>query len=229
MREIEKINESTYRIEDDYVRFFLLIGQEKAALIDSGTNCPEAREIAEGLTDLPLLLINTHGDGDHISGTRAFNEIYMHERDYFKCDIPGKFPSTALVKIKDGQQISLGGRTLEVIEIPGHTVGSVAILDVENRLLFAGDSVQSGVVFLFGPHRAPDLYEDALQKLIGLKNRYDTVVASHDAPLLSADYVQKVLDAFRDVKAGKIGYTEIGLHGQMVKNYQGEACSFFCE
>ena len=74
MAETIKINENTYRIEDGHVRFYLFIGNKKAALIDTGMNVPDARSIAEGLTDLPLILINTHADPEHISGNAAFEK-----------------------------------------------------------------------------------------------------------------------------------------------------------
>jgi hypothetical protein len=50
MSDIIQINETTWRIEDNGVRFFLLAGTEKALLIDSGMNTPDARQIAEGIT-----------------------------------------------------------------------------------------------------------------------------------------------------------------------------------
>ncbi len=82
MAEVIKINDNTWRIEDEFVRFFLLCGTKKAVMIDSGVNCPEAKELAKELTDLPIILLNTHGDGDHVSGTGAFEEIYMTTDDY---------------------------------------------------------------------------------------------------------------------------------------------------
>ena len=66
MTDIIKIDEKTYRIEDGMVRFFLLLGEKKALLIDSGMNTPEAKEIAESITSLSLELLNTHADRDHI-------------------------------------------------------------------------------------------------------------------------------------------------------------------
>ena len=77
MKEVIKINENTWCIEDAGVRFYLFCGNQKAALIDTGMNCPDAKQIAEGLTNLPLILINTHADPDHISGNSAFCEFYM--------------------------------------------------------------------------------------------------------------------------------------------------------
>ena len=51
MAETIQINDNTWRVEDDGVRFFLLCGKEKAALIDSGMNTPDAKEMAQKLTD----------------------------------------------------------------------------------------------------------------------------------------------------------------------------------
>lgn len=69
MAEIIQINDTAWRIEDNGVRFFLLTGTEKALLIDSGMNTPNAKQIAESITKLPIMLLNTHADPDHISGT----------------------------------------------------------------------------------------------------------------------------------------------------------------
>ena len=77
MSEIIRIDESTTRIEDGHVRFFLLEGREKALLIDTGMTAADAKEIAESLTDLPVVLLNTHADRDHIAGNKVFDETYM--------------------------------------------------------------------------------------------------------------------------------------------------------
>ncbi|MBQ0109520.1 MAG: MBL fold metallo-hydrolase, partial [Clostridiales bacterium] len=82
MAEIFRLFDNTYRIEDSGVRFFLLVGNEKAILIDSGMNTKNAKELAEGLTNLPLSLVNTLSDPDHVSGNAAFESFYMTESDY---------------------------------------------------------------------------------------------------------------------------------------------------
>ncbi len=77
MAEIIKINENTWRIEDGMVRFFVLEGDRKALLIDSGMNTPDAAELARSVTAKPLEMLNTHADRDHVSGNGAFAECYM--------------------------------------------------------------------------------------------------------------------------------------------------------
>ena len=49
--------------------------------------------------------------------------------------------------------IELGDRPLRVIDIPGHTPGSIAILDERYSVLISGDSVEDGNVFMFGIYR----------------------------------------------------------------------------
>ena len=75
---IIRMNENTWRIEDGGVRFFLLTGTEKALLVDSGMNVHNVRDIATRLTDLPLSLLNTHADRDHIGSNEQFDMFYMH-------------------------------------------------------------------------------------------------------------------------------------------------------
>ncbi len=73
--EIIRISDRTWRIEDSGVRIFLLTGDDKALMIDSGMTLPNAAEIVRGLTDLPVELLNTHADRDHISGNQAFESF----------------------------------------------------------------------------------------------------------------------------------------------------------
>lgn len=112
MAECIKINKNTFRIEDGHVRFFLFCGTERAALIDTGMTAPDAGKIAESLTDLPLILINTHADPDHISGNGAFPGFYMspdEEGNYRAHNGMGQ-----IIPVKEGAVIDLGDRPLRI-------------------------------------------------------------------------------------------------------------------
>lgn len=229
MVEIIEINSNTWRFEDGFVRFFLLEGEDKAVMIDSGVNCPDALKMAKTRTDKPIMLLNTHGDGDHTSGTAAYKEIHIHPLDYINCEVNTRYPGVALAGLKDGEVIELGGRTLKIIHIPGHTRGSVAILDVNNRVLIAGDSVQSDHIFMFGDRRAPEVYEDSLNKLIALEDEYDCIYASHGEWKLSKDYTRRVKSAWLKVRNGEVDYEYVDLFGNKVKSYTTEDCGFYVE
>lgn len=229
MAEIICIDENTWRFEDGFVRFFLLAGKNRALMIDSGFNCPDAAKLAGTLTDKPVSLLNTHADGDHTSGTGGFSEIYMHAADYESTDMADRYPNTGHIDIRDGEIIDLGDRPLKLIHIPGHTPGSVAILDINSRSLYSGDSVQKGHIFMFGSKRVPDKYEASLQKLIDASGDYDRIYASHDEYEIPGDYASKVLEAFRRVKEGSVPFEMMDMHGTMVKSYTTEICGFYMD
>ena len=64
----------------------------------------------------------------------------------------GNRPGT-LLPIREGDVLDLGGRRLEIIHLPGHTPGSIALLDTANRVLISGDPIQDGRIFMFGRFR----------------------------------------------------------------------------
>ena len=57
----------------------LLIGPEKAALIDTGCGIGNLRQAVAELTDKPVIVINTHTHFDHLGGNRQFGEIAMFD------------------------------------------------------------------------------------------------------------------------------------------------------
>ena len=178
--QIIQINENSWRIEDHGVRFFLLTGTEKALLIDSGMQVHNAKEIAESLTDLPLSLLNTHADMDHTGSNEEFEEFYMHpaEKENYQ-------KSGTIIPVMEGDEIDLGGRLLRIIHLPGHTAGSIAVLDVTNRVLISGDPVQEhGRIFMFGQRRNMNDYVKSLEKLNQMTDQFDELWPSHaDIPV----------------------------------------------
>lgn len=231
--EVIQINESTWSIENGFVRFFLLKGKDKALLIDTGLDVDDVKELAKKTLgsdgDLPLELLNTHADGDHCNGNKEFDRFYMHE-----ADIPvyraQHGEQGEIVPVKDGDIIDLGGRPLQIIETPGHTRGAVAILDVSNRVLFPGDSVQTGDIFMFGGHRDLNEFPASLMKLQELEDRFDVLYPSHAKPQLEPDYIGKVFDAFERVLHGEVEPEERTMFdGSQVYAYPTDACTFLID
>lgn len=225
---IERINANTWCIDDGFVRCFLLEGSEKAVLIDTGATCADAKTLAESVTDKPVVLVNTHGDGDHVAGNAAFECFFMHEADYANCNVAGRCPDSKLIPLTDGEVIDAGGRPLEMITIPGHTYGSVAILDKNARVLYTGDSVQDGHIYMFGAHRQPEAFAGSLDKMIARMGDFDVLRAAHGTPELPADFVQKVRNAWQLVLDGKVDGHPEELHGRTVQTFDGPDCGFYC-
>ena len=122
---------------------YLLVGKKKALLIDLSNNIQWADNAAESLRQLvaerasgkELIVTFTHNHGDHIGMLHAYVEdpevsFALPETDFVK--LLAQFPEAQCCYINDGDVLELGGMNVDVIEVPGHTDGSVCFL-VENR------------------------------------------------------------------------------------------------
>ena len=216
--EIIQIRENTWQIEDGGVRFFLLAGTERALLIDSGMNIDNVRDIAAGLTGLPLSLLNTHADRDHIGSNEQFEAFYMHPAEepvYRRSGKPG-----AILPVVDGDVLDLGGRALRIIHLPGHTPGSIAVLDVQNRALISGDPIQvNGNIFMFGSHRDLEAYVRSLERLETLRDQFDEIWPSHADIPIGPEAISKLCEGARDVLDGKIQGVPTEIHGTSILVY----------
>lgn len=60
---------------------YLIQGTERALLLDTVNGQENLHDIVRTLTDLPLVVVNTHGHGDHIGGNVFFEEAWLHPAD----------------------------------------------------------------------------------------------------------------------------------------------------
>ena len=227
MAEIIRIDVNSWRIEDGFVRCFVLAGREKALLIDTGMTLPNARELAESITDLPLELLNTHADPDHISGNQAFGRMLMHPAEEENYRFHGGAGEISL--INDGALIELGERQLEVIHIPGHTAGSIALLDPKARVLISGDSVQTDNIFMFGPRRNIGAFIESMERLEGMKDRFDLIWPSHGSFPAGPELIAKLIEGARSIVSGRAEGTVTEHRGSKVMLYRFPYAGFICD
>lgn len=225
--QVTQVNEDTWRIEDGMVRFFLLKGSEKALLIDTGMTIHHAKEIAEALAGLPVILLNTHADRDHIGCNEEFESFYMHPADEEQYRKSGK--SGRIVPVQDGDVIDLGNRKLKIIHLPGHTPGSVAVLDIHHRVLISGDPIQEhGHIFMFGAHRNMEDYIQSLEKLDRMTADFDEIWPSHaDIPIYPG-CIGKLHDGAWKILNKEIDGHESDFYGQKITVYNTGITAFLC-
>ena len=215
--EVVRIDDASWRIEDGMVRCYLLAGTEKALLIDTGMTLQNARAIAEGLTDKPVELLNTHGDPDHIAGNAAFPRFYMHpaeEPNYRAFGGAGE-----IVPVREGDVLELGGRALEVIELPGHTPGSIALLDRTRRALISGDPIQTGGIFMFGPGRDLKQYYASLRKIQKRSGEFDQIWPAHGAFPVAPSQIGKLIAGTERVLTGQATWAPEERMGKELRVY----------
>ena len=226
--EIRRIDGGTWSFEEPGVRFFLLTGRDKALLIDSGMQTRNARELARGLTDLPLFLLNTHADPDHLGSCGEFDTFYMHPAEasnyYNSHGGTGGF-----TPVWDGDVLDLGDRPLRIIAIPGHTPGSIAILDEKHRRLFSGDTVQSGHIFMFGIQREMHAFRHSLLKLQGYAGSFDEIYPSHAACPVKPELIMALYDAAGRILDGAVAGKPGEMHGRAITVYEPGPAVFLCD
>jgi glyoxylase-like metal-dependent hydrolase (beta-lactamase superfamily II) len=74
--------ENTWEIDEfDLASIFLLIGKEKAMVIDCGMGVGDLKGAIRTITDKPLITVISHGHIDHTGNARQFDEIWIHPAD----------------------------------------------------------------------------------------------------------------------------------------------------
>lgn len=177
---IKPLAEGAWAIEMGSVRAFLVAGDACAMLIDTGTGGVDLRRAVQGLTALPVSIVNTHAHYDHISGNSAFDTLFAHPREL---GILAKAGYKAH-PVSDGSGFDLGGRILRVISLPGHSPGSIGLWDAEAGFLFAGDTVaKNRPVFLSLDGASVEAYQRTLDLLLSLPleegGTLDRIFCSH--------------------------------------------------
>ncbi len=158
---------------------YLVAGTERALLIDTGFGEGDLPAHLATLTELPIAVVNTHYHMDHTGGNKHFAEVYIHTEDAPLV----QEPSTKLIPIYDGYTFDLGGRALRVISTPGHTPGSICLLDKADRILFTGDSPRPGAVWLHLPTSLTvQAFFTAMLRLRTFAADFDTLAPSHGEP-----------------------------------------------
>ena len=184
---IQKIAENIWAIEQKGVRAFLLVGQDNAILVDTCFG-GDIRSACQSITNNPITLITTHSDGDHIGCDQQFPVQYLHSAEFERYESRGKGAPHA-IPMQEGDVFEVGDYRLEVILIPGHTPGSIALLERSHRFLISGDTVQSGCIYMHGDGRDLPQFRESIAKLEQMwqEGLFDTVFPAHGEAIVTAD------------------------------------------
>ena len=193
---------------------YLVVGKDSALLVDTGLGVADLAATVKKITDKPLIVVNTHGHPDHSGANYQFEKVFMHPADILAAKqfnqpeararsagnmTQGSEPreeekykgtpyDTKYIPVTEGRTFNLGGRRIQVMETPGHTPGSICLLDIENKLLFSGDN-NNMLVWLFLQNCLPlHKYLETLQKQQKRLNEFTTLLPGHGTPV-SSDFI----------------------------------------
>ena len=183
---VYQIRSNIYAIYEDKhfqeVISYLIIGEKKGLLIDTGLGIGDIRAVVKNLYDGEVIVTHTHTHFDHIGGDWQFDKVFIPDdpvavnrarwglskqevednmAEGCNCQpYPRGFnreeycikPANRYSLIRQGDVFDLGGISLEVIETPGHSPDSVMYLDRENQILFTGDSFYPATLYAHITH-----------------------------------------------------------------------------
>lgn len=212
---VRKLLDHLYLIDDaGEATCYLLCGTKQAMVIDTVNGREDLHAIVRTLTQLPLVVVNTHGHGDHVYGNVYFEEAWIHPEDLglareaFACALPvmaryGLAPCPWR-EMAVGQVFDLGGITLEVVSLKGHTAGSVGLLDREDRILFSGDGANTHLWMQLDHSLSIACLQETLLALKAAHaDRFDRVLTGHAKDFAPASIVDQLLKACGELLKGQ--------------------------
>ena len=238
--EVYKLPHDVYAIYEpgqfQEVISFLVIGKDKAVLIDTGMGMGGIKSVTDELTDKKVEVVNTHTHFDHIGDNAQFVSIAVfdseeaiavmtgganHQRlvrniegdsvwkPWPKTFDPNNYeikPAAPTKLLHDGDVVDLGDRQLEVIHAPGHTPDSIVLLDKRNGILFTGDVYYPAPMYVYLPNSNLDDYVITMAKLAALVPDLKYVYPAHNEPVMDPGELVKAAAALQKVKDGSHPY-----------------------
>lgn len=211
---------------------YLIVGSKRALLFDTGMGISDIEKVTAELTNLPIIVLNSHTHDDHVGGNWEFSTVYGMDTDFTRKNalgsredaqaeitpdqicgtLPNGFDAKAYATrpwritayTHDGDRFDLGGRTIEVIATPGHTPDAISLIDRANGLLFTGDTYYPAPIWLCRPETNLDAYATSIRRLAALAPQVRLVLGAHNIPVASPTVLLRLVPAFDSVRAGKV-------------------------
>lgn len=207
----------------------LIVGQERALLIDTAFGIGDLRSLVETLTDKPVDVVNTHFHGDHSAGNGQFETIFIHKYDIPYLEMsekaenrllpaPGTYREEDIIPLRSAKHIAMEdgfvfrlgeGHEVEVIHMPGHAAGGCMLLDRKYNLLFSGDAVVFTPTLIIGRFPAPyypeyltvTAFRDALKKALPKCQNVKKLYTGHSVQGISPVYLTDMMDCCEKIIA----------------------------
>jgi glyoxylase-like metal-dependent hydrolase (beta-lactamase superfamily II) len=202
---VSRVADGVHAIDESgFVQCYLIEGESSAVLLDSCASGGEDFEVTvKSLTTKPIQLVLSHSDEDHTGGQEFFGTPAMHPAEYARYFSRGN-AGKAVEPLWEGQVLDLGGVQLEVVLLPGHTPGSIALFDRADRRLYVGDTVSDSHIYMFGDGRDVRALIESQRKLEGMLPLIDAVHAAHGSLVLQPVWFAKTRMAAELLLAGKL-------------------------
>ncbi len=209
---VKQLNSHIYLLDDHgEATGYLVVGQEKALVIDTMNGLEDVHAVVQGITKLPVQVVNTHGHCDHIFGNIYFDKAFMNPVDnelaleHMKrpefleiCKTHGR-TMVPFVPLHDGETIDIGGLTFKVIALPGHTPGGICLLLKEDRILFTGDSINHHLWMQLDECLPLDEFLKNLENILYVADEADLILHGHAQDFDDISLYFQLKDGIKDL------------------------------
>lgn len=226
--ELTDLGSGVVAVTEGAVHMYLIQGEERAVLLDTGFGGGDLAGLIQELCEKPLLVVNSHGHVDHTGANTQFEQICAHPADWQMIQGHTGEALERFQPLREGDRVDLGGRCLEVLELPGHTPGSIALLDRRNRIIFIGDCVSDRTVFLCLEGASLPDYAGSLERLVGMAELFDAAYGGHGQLCQGMDQAKRLIACTQAVMEGKlIGVPTVVFSGDTYSKYELDGASIY--
>lgn len=208
---VKQLSDHIYAMDDRGATGYVVLGKEKALVIDTMNASDDLGAVVRSITDLPLMVVNTHGHVDHICGNIYFEEAYLHPEDWSLAKEHSSFTDFVescnalglsmppFKEIHDGDIIDLGGATLDVIHLPGHTQGGICLLYREERVLFTGDGINCHLWMQLDHSLPMKGLVQSLENILWVKEKADKILHGHTMDYIGISLLDELLSGAKEL------------------------------
>lgn len=170
-------------------------GRDRDLLVDSGMGLRPLKQEIAALAERPVTAVSSHAHFDHIGGAHEFAERLGHKaeahihadptwaataanRQWIRAETISALPHAGYDieafslrpapltgHLDEGDAVDLGDRVWRVFHLPGHSPGSIALLEEATGILLSGDVVYDGDLFDTVYHSDREVYRRSLARL----------------------------------------------------------------
>ena len=229
---------------------YLIEGSKRTVLIDTCIGIVGLKEYVNKIrkAQTPLTILLSHGHIDHAMGAPEFEECFLNSKDIplyqSQCSIQERrgyasmgigeeawklsesafvpaTPDYPFLPLAEEMVFDLGGISVEVYEVSGHTQGCMAFLIPEKEILITGDACNNSTFLFDDVCCSVSKYQTNIKALLEkTKGRYKRIFLMHhiiDAPIDLLEQMDALCDEIKNRTVDDVPFEFMGKQAAIAK------------